>query len=68
MDTCKVGGKGQVIIDLRSVTWGHADLGQSLLLEGIVSVPLMGCFAHRGFCLSFEISRKEELNQLESTG
>ena len=39
--------------------------GQSLLPEGIV--PITGCFAFQVFCLSWKISWKEELNQLERT-
>lgn len=40
---------------------------QLLLLEGLVLVPIMGCFACWVFCLSEEISWTERLNLLEST-
>ena len=39
---------------------GLQDTGQSLLLEGMVSIPSGGCFALRVFCLSLETSWKEE--------
>lgn len=36
-----------------SLSWDqHGQSGQSLLLPGIVSVPIKGCFAHEVFCLS----------------
>ena len=63
-----MGSKGQVHLCL-GVNHGREldGSGQSLLLKGVVLVPIRECFACKVFCLSSEISWKEELNQLEST-
>lgn len=48
----QVGGEGQPVVVLGSVTPGPPGSGRSLLLEGIVLVSIRGCFARRVFCLS----------------
>lgn len=48
-------GTGRWAVQVRSViVLGSVTLasGQSLLLEGVVSVPITGCFALQAFCLS----------------
>ena len=58
--------KVRLIIVLGSITVGLGSSGQPLWLDGLVSVPIRGCFACWVLCLSEEIYWKE-LNQLEST-
>lgn len=61
----QLGGKGQANHCLGWVMWGLAGSGQSLLLEGVVSVPITGSSACQVLA-GVKISWKE-LNQLQST-
>lgn len=68
LDTNKWAVKAKSVIVLESVTWGLVAQGSLCsLLKRVVSVPFRGCLPAGSFCLSKEISWKEELNQLEST-
>lgn len=52
MGTCRWTVKVKSVVVLGSITCGLAGLPKSFLLEGIVSVPITGCFARKVFCLS----------------